>query len=337
MNGLVVANLDTTQRFEARKRRAKTLAVIILVAQLLWAFTMLAGIVLKIADSGVHSFVKHYTNWSWTLQMLFYFATAPAPLLIAYDNNKSLLAKFVSFVVGIAFVPLVGIVFVVAGLVMILLGTRSQFLVVLFQEHAPSFVMLGNDVYHFIPIIALLAYGLINWHFVLYSVNWLLNRRSRWLIALYLAYGGPAISLLWYVTFFNPQVVYQTDIGFLPGAVIVFALLTIFVFAPLTAAIYVFGLGKWPVDDEWLMMRYPLSLSVYEQQAPISFEQTNQKWFDQQSLQSQTPSLPVVFSNANLSHVKHNSAQQNVLSYQQHTSAPGRFSHLGVDITAKLK
>jgi len=251
------------QQYMRRMSRARLLATGIVIAQLLWAFTMLVGAVLKIVDSGVHSYLRHFTNWSWTLQLLFYFATSPAPLLVVNDSTKSLGAQFVRAVVALTFVPLVGIVFVVAGVVMVLLGTRSQFLVVLFREHSPSFVMLGNDVYHFVPIIALLGYGLVNWHFILHSINWLLNRSGRWALALYLAYGGPAISLLWYITFFDPRVVYQTSIGFVPGALFTVIMLTLFVFAPVASAIFVFDLGRWPVDSNWLAQRYPLTLGTF--------------------------------------------------------------------------
>lgn len=240
--------------------RARALAIAISTLQLFWATLMLAAALFKLFEFGVLSYTMHYTNWSWTLQLAFYFGSALAPIAVAFRERGALRMALRVFV-AVVFVPLNGVVFVVAALVMVLLVTRSQFLAAYFAEHAPSFVMLGNDVYHFLPVIALLIYLIINWRFVAYSVNWLLRDGERWLMVLYLAFGGTAITLLAYAVFFDPRVVYSTDIGYAAGGLFIAAILVVFNLAPLMAAVYFFGLGRRQMDDRWLEANYPVAWS----------------------------------------------------------------------------
>src|SRR5690349_17523236 len=55
------------------------LAYFYFLLQALWVLGLTAAAIAKIATDGFHSYVSHFTNWSWTLQIVFYGATLIYP------------------------------------------------------------------------------------------------------------------------------------------------------------------------------------------------------------------------------------------------------------------
>lgn len=238
-----------------RERRPPAVgaALLITFAQLGWATLMLAAAVFKIAESGVNSYVRHYTNWSWTLQLLFYYASAPAPLLVALRKHGAW-RNVTLAVVAFAFLPLNGVVWVVASVVNLLLASGHSFIDEYFEQHAPSLVVLGNDVYHLFPLVALLLYLVFNARVVFFALNQLLAGERRGFF-LYLAYGGTLISLLTYLALFDPHVVYSTDLPFAAGGLFALLVLTLVNAIPLAIAVLYWRLGARALADEWLDRR----------------------------------------------------------------------------------
>jgi len=228
-------------------------ALLITFAQLTWATLMLAAAVFKAAESGLGSYVRHYTNWSWTLQLLFYYASAPAPLLVAV-RDRSRWRDAALAVVAFGVLPLNGVVWLVASVVNVLLASGHSFIDQYFDQHAPSLVVLGNDVYHLFPLVALLLYFALNARIVFFALNALL-RAERLGFYLYAAYGGTLISLLAYLALFDPQKVYSTDLPFAVGGAFAALVLTVINALPLAVGVIYWRLGARALSAEWLERR----------------------------------------------------------------------------------
>ena len=78
-------------------------AIVLFVAQLLFVLLVAGTALAKLVEFGGHSYVEHFTNWSWTAQILFYAGTLPAGV----SPGGS---RFAGAIVALAWLPLVGIV-----------------------------------------------------------------------------------------------------------------------------------------------------------------------------------------------------------------------------------
>lgn len=131
------------------------------VLQALVVATLIGTAITKsVAFSAPLDYVAHFTNWSWTLQIVFYALTltAAAPVCV----------PFAACVVAWLFLPLVAIVANVVVLVWLVLSVDdSNFLTDFFAQIRPGFVMIGNDWFHLIPAGLLLLYA-IAWSALVY-------------------------------------------------------------------------------------------------------------------------------------------------------------------------
>ena len=242
--------------------RRSGLALVLAVVQLSVALLLLLAALGKILEFGVHGHVSHFTNWSWSLQTFFYFTTLGAPFIqLGLIDADSPLGVLTQTLLVLLFFPLNGVVWVVVIVVQVLLGTDAAFLVELLLELPPTLVMLGNDVFHFWPIIFVLLYALAYGKLILYAHNKTLNRfgavnsgvRLAFYV-LYQAFGGTAIAVLMYSVIFNPQQVYKTDIHVLVGIVIAAAVLALFNLVPLLLLFGLVNVGsKTAYTRSWLV------------------------------------------------------------------------------------
>ncbi len=115
-------------------------------------------------------YVVHITNWSWTLQIIFYILTLTAAAQPC--------VPFATVVVVVLLLPLTALVATVVIMVWILLGTDGNgFIVGIFTKIRPGFVMIGNDWFHLLPAGFLLLYYLVWGSLVYYALNWAFTRR----------------------------------------------------------------------------------------------------------------------------------------------------------------
>ena len=243
--------------------RRWVLAIMLASLQVMWATLMAAGAVLKIIEYGMHAYVRHYTNWSWTLQILFYYGSIATPFILAgliHPNSRLGYATQVVLVVG--FLPLNGVVWSVMGLVSVLLGTNSPFLTNVFTELAPSIVMLGNDLYHVWPVIGILIFYIVYNKFVHFSINGVYAHGAilgnAWLLMLFLLYEafvGSLASMASYGLIFNPQEVYQTDVPIGVGVGVVLLILAGVSLVPLLVIVAIYNVGnRVAYPYEWLLL-----------------------------------------------------------------------------------
>ena len=234
-------------------RRARWgLALVLATLQVIWACWMAAAAVVKIAEYGGHEYVRHYTNWSWTLQALFYFATAPiAFVLVGVVDAHSVLGEFVLGILVVGFLPLHGIVWFVLTLVSLLLATKAELFADVLAELAPTWVMLGDSVYHFWPVLALLLYYTAYRRVIYVALNRVYARQVLYsspvrltIFVLYQSFAGSLFSLAAYSLIFDPQAVYKTDVPFGFGLATVLGTLAAVNALPLLIVLAIHRVGR---------------------------------------------------------------------------------------------
>lgn len=214
--------------------RRYLLASILTIVQLSWFAVMAFTAIAKIVESGVLAYISHFTNWSWTLQIFFYGATAAGPFIIlGLIRPDGLVSYFTQAVIVLLFFPLLGIVVTVMVVISVLLATNSPFLIDIFEQIPPGLVVLGNELFHSIPVLALILHYTLAYKLVHYAHNGviagyrLLDQPLILAIFIgYQAYFFAAIALTIYSLLFDPRVIYETDLPLLAGVVVAFASLT---------------------------------------------------------------------------------------------------------------
>lgn len=235
----------------------RSIALLWTQAQSAWGSLMASAALVKIIEFSFFNYLQHYTNWSWTLQAVFYLLTAPGPILLATGARRPMRA--VIFVIAVLLMPLWGVVVVVAVLVILMIATEAREIDEVFAQFPPGRVMLGNDIYHFVPVIGLLIYFALNKRTVFYALNLAMQGRDSegrvylsWPLFLYQAYGGTAITMLAYNTFFDPRRVYGSDVHVVWCVLAIILSLTISNAIPLLIAIYGWGLGTRRLSESYL-------------------------------------------------------------------------------------
>jgi hypothetical protein len=225
-----------------------------------WALLMLSFAIGKISRFGIVSYVSHFTNWSWTFQIVFYLATALAPFLTTgLLDPHSTLGSFTRSVIVLGFWPLNGIIFTVMYGVSYLLGTGSHFLSNIFTKYPPEIVFIGNDLVHFWPIVVLLLFFIVYSKLIAYSLNDVLVRYGALRSPLrftafigYQTYVGASVAIAVYALLFDPRVVYETDQTLAEGALVALVALTIATLVPLLFFLWLGVASPARYSREWL-------------------------------------------------------------------------------------
>jgi hypothetical protein len=233
--------MNFNQKIDWVLRAQRLRAALLFVIHGGWVVLMLCSIVLKVAEHGVASYVRYFTNWSWTLQALFYASTLGAPLLEhGALATSGAIANSTRAIVALGFFPLNGIVFVVMFVVTVLLGTNSPFLADFIDDLPLPIVLIGNDLFHFWPIVNHLLYA-VAYPTVIRTAHaqWLphggdrgINVARRLYYIIYQAFIGSAVPLGIYAAIFDPRIVYETSLSLASGLAVVFLALVVFNLVP---------------------------------------------------------------------------------------------------------
>jgi len=225
----------------ADSSRRWSLAMLEAAAQLFLFAMLFFAMVGKIFEFGMRAHIQHFTNWSWTFQTLFYFLTLGAPFIqVGLVREDSPLGRFTQFILAVFFFPLSGIVFVVVVVVSVLLGTNSPFLTDIFSRMPPTIVMLGNDVFHFWPVVFILVYYIAYRRIIHFSLNRamtytgvLTSAVRTTVFIIWEAFFASGLAIFIYSIIFDPHEVYKTDVWTVSGCVVALVTLTIFNLLPL--------------------------------------------------------------------------------------------------------
>jgi len=193
----------------------------LLVFQLLWIVFTVAAATEKIEHNTFHDYIRHFTNWSWSLQILFY----------ALTWLGFLWPDFLYSVIVIFFFITWGTIWVVAILVQCLILTDSNFIMQYVRQYSAGLVIFGNDLYHLFPVVVILIFAFVLKQEIHNAFRWAYAdiREPGWLIALgVLQIFSPIILLLLYISIFDPMKVYNAKISPGQGAFVALATLIFF-------------------------------------------------------------------------------------------------------------
>ncbi len=241
--------------------RRRVSALIITIVNLLWAALKFYTAIVKLIEFPDIDYVQHYTNWSFTFQILFELAIIGAALVqVGWIRHDSTLALWYQFVFGMFYFPVFGIVIVVRVLVWLLLASGSTFLVKFMETMAPSYVMLGDDAFHYTPVIEFIVIGLVYRKMLLWGINAvvsyarLLDSPVRFSIYIFLeVYGIALATLLIFRLLFNPHVIYATSLPDSLGVLAIFITLTFLVLLVFLFVIWFLGVARRKAyTTEWL-------------------------------------------------------------------------------------
>lgn len=226
--------------------------------QLIWATVLLTAALWKISTSGFHSYIEHFTNWAWTIEFIFYYLTFPSALVVGF-KDRGWLRSLVVWSIAILLPVVWGIAWLVLLLVGLLLLTGAAFLQTILAALPLSIVIVGNEVYHLVPVIAILVYIAIHHKLVFYSLNQLFTRPAaleyagiRYGLLIYAAGGGVAVVALLYRAFHDPKVVYQSNLDEWLGVLFAFGVLALFSLTPLLVGMAYFDLFTYRRSPRWL-------------------------------------------------------------------------------------
>ena len=149
--------------------------------------------------SGVEDFFTYFTNWSWSVQVLFY-----SLVLVGFIINDVW-----NFIVFMLFLPVLGITFYVYIILQVIVTTRPRLLEDL-EEIDPAIVELGNELYHPLPVIIILLFLLAFHEGITMVYAEFMTRNGRIIRAINALWQifFPSLLCLIYSIFHNPIDVY---------------------------------------------------------------------------------------------------------------------------------
>lgn len=109
---------------------------------LIWLGVLLYVAIDKIITSGLEDYFNYFTNWSWSIQIIFYYLLGVAVLL------EGALFKFCC---EYLLLPVTGITLLIYVVVMVLVLINPNFILEHIGEYSAGMVFFGNALFHYVP------------------------------------------------------------------------------------------------------------------------------------------------------------------------------------------
>lgn len=187
----------------------------------------LAIAISKCVMSGCGSYWSHYTNWSWTAQLVFYGFVSVVQtgwLLLSDKSTKRIFWATAVAGVTLCYVPIVVTLVAIFVAVWYLFWNDPAFVAdLLSKNYTTGEIVVGNSLYHDVPIFAILLFSLAQRTFLLRvfcavcsSLRKTTKSAMRWVFAtwvvLVLVFFVPYAYALTYASFNNANSVYDTNL-----------------------------------------------------------------------------------------------------------------------------
>lgn len=189
-----------------------------------WILIMLASVIDSITFGFVDDFVKHFTNWAWTLEMIFFFLLVTG--WIGSDLLFEIMCKYF-------LLPLWGLSWIVFVLVLALVLRDGNFVLRYLVKHKSGWVFFGNAFYHYIPpiLFSIIFVGMsveIHAVFNKWTKDFVWTKIEYVLMFIYLTYLAPLFVMCLYAIIFDYKKIYDTTMPLYLGLIICLIVLTIF-------------------------------------------------------------------------------------------------------------
>jgi hypothetical protein len=174
-------------------------ATCIAVETFAWATFLIVLAALKIVEFDLYQYTVHFTNWSWTKAAIFFLAVLGFPLSAHRPETLAAMAdarrrlreagddaddvdtpaadafccnvRCAASVVAVCYFPLANIVIFVSAAVFFLLWYNPTLLADVFATMEPGIVIIANDVFHVVPVFALVFFYFIHYHLIWFAVH----------------------------------------------------------------------------------------------------------------------------------------------------------------------
>lgn len=192
-------------------------ALCVIGGTVVWIIILFSLAVLKVLAAptlleGLLSFIDHFTNYAWTLAIVF-FASYLGFARPAHNNDTHLQTivaadtpatqccqvRCAACCVAYLFFPLHAIVMFVMIAVFVMLFINPAFITNLFTVLSPGVVMVANDIFHIIPVIALLYFMIVLGPLLCFGANQECHRagKCKWLYVTYTLVAAPLLFLVY--------------------------------------------------------------------------------------------------------------------------------------------
>lgn len=175
-----------------------------------WTFVLWAAALVKIADSSFTEYIQFFTNWSWTIQLLFFTAD-----LLCYMDTSGRCHRILT---GHPFWLVYSITWTVFWLVFLLLANNPDIFNDVAEEGdlSMSTVLLGDRLVHVLPPIAMSAFMWHRWHGITHHVWWIRHTEVYSVVTVVLqvlldVYLAPLLFSALYAAGYDPRAVYDVD------------------------------------------------------------------------------------------------------------------------------
>lgn len=169
LNQILTKKHDVNYNIPILERR---FTYIIFIGYTIFLWVVMIG---KISGNGFGDYLKHLTNWSWTIQALYFLLDSISVLI---DKRGHLLY----FIVTYLFWTVNAIVWIVFWLVFFVLGDNPDLLlkmsIIEGGKYGLGEVFVGDRVFHVIPALFFLAYFILRRHVIGYTIVSLMNPKS---------------------------------------------------------------------------------------------------------------------------------------------------------------
>lgn len=126
------------------KQYIKILFLMVII--IMWYIILLTVTYDKIMRSGLFSYFQYFTNWSWSIQTIFYFFLMSGILF----NNE-----LFEFMIISCLLPVWGVIWTIYVIVLVLILEDASFILNNIGIYKAGIVFFGNALFHYIPPIIL--------------------------------------------------------------------------------------------------------------------------------------------------------------------------------------
>ena len=178
---------------------------LLLIFIIVWLLALYSAAILKITSDGFHSYFMHFTNWNWTIHIIF-FSSELYALFTGHEWHRIINLIVFFWIVN-------GTSWLVFWLVFLMIRDNPDAILGLIKEKGGPYeawvVLDGHALSHVLIIVTLLVYSMLVWRHLIDGVIFMVGRKIRsraFALASMMLY--PLLIIGLYITFFDFQTIY---------------------------------------------------------------------------------------------------------------------------------
>jgi len=175
---------------------------------IMWPVVIWGLLIGKLVNGGTHDFIKHFTNWNWSMNAIF-FTTRTIGRLPWILTGRTTHNRISLFANGCLFWLTNGMSWLVFWLVLIMLADNPDILLEMAKEFGLGMILDLDRVFHVFPTVFLLIYWAMCGHEISWPLQVLVYRGSfdgwrkiTWVYFIFnVLFGGLLIMAIYFACF----------------------------------------------------------------------------------------------------------------------------------------